>query len=147
MGLGVAETDVIFEHFDALIGKHEPRIERAAVVDTVSFEASESGFDHFVFDLGLHGRCDPTSRGVSTHATCVETGVAFACSFVVLAGRQADEVFTRGDHVNGGFFAVEGLFDYDLLAADAKGIAFEHIFDCRDCFILSFGHNDALTGG
>ena len=147
MGLGVTETNVVFEHFDALIRKHEPRVERAAVVDAVSFEAGESGFDHFFFDLGLHGGCDPTSWGVGTHATCVETGVSFTRSFVVLAGRQADEVFARCDHVYGGFFAVEGLFDYDLLTAAAKGIAFEHIFNCCDCFILRFGHNDSLTGG
>ena len=147
MGLGVTETNVVFEDFDTLIRKHEPRVERTAVVDAVSFEAGESGFDHFFFDFGLHGGCDPTSWGVGTHTTCVETGVAFTRSFVVLAGRQADEVFARCDHVDGGFFAVEGLFDYDLLAAAAKGIAFEHIFNCCDCFILRFGHNDALTGG
>ncbi len=103
---GVAHTDVVldYERFAAAVDEAEEY--EASVVDAFGSESGESRLDDAAVDFGHKFVVDKGRGAYGAHAAGVESGVAFADSFVVLGGRQ-HYVFARsvGEHEYGAFYA------------------------------------------
>lgn len=115
LGLGVSETDVVFQDFRTGRSEHEAGKEHAQ--ERVSFfpHPPQGGFEAF--------RGDPThdlfvpdrSWGVGSHPASVQPDVSFAYPLVVLCGRKTLERVSIAKGQDADLGASEEFLDDDLL--------------------------------
>ena len=99
-------------------------------------------FHHDLIDIRRHHG----GGGVGTHAAGVRSLVVVKQTLVVLGGCHRNHMLTVAGDDEGGFLAIEEVFDNHARAGGAEAVAFQHVIDSLQSFFNRHCHDHALAG-
>src|SRR5690606_21653530 len=120
LALRVAEANVVFEYFGALMRKHEARIEHSTERAPRTFQRMHGGNEHVLFDPVQHVGLNERRWAVGAHATRVGATVAVVGWLVILRRGQRDNGLAVGNRQHAGLLPIQSLFNNDLVAGLAE---------------------------
>ena len=152
LGFGIAHPAVEFKDFDrprcvVAWANHETRIEEARERDSVGVHTADRGLDDFAHDALVDCVGDHGCRRVGAHAARIRALVAILQAFVILAGRQWEDVQAIAKDDEACLFAKQALFNDDARARGAERAVAEHGVDSRVGLVQGHRDHDAFAGG
>lgn len=143
-GLRVAHTDVVLYYHRLAIDIDKTEEYESAVVDAFGNKAFNGRYDdpvaYFVHEYFVGERYGR----YGAHAACVETGVAFANTLVILCnGEHAVAAMAVGEDEDGAFDAAEEFFDYNACGCGAE-LAGEHFLEGGICLVEAVYYDNAF---
>ena len=100
-------------------------------------------FHHAIKNDGSHDR----SGGVSTHATRVGPLVSIFETFVILTGRERENVFAIAQNDKAGFFAEQALLNHDARTGSTERAVAQHGVDRCVRFVQGRRDDDPFACG
>jgi tRNA uridine 5-carboxymethylaminomethyl modification enzyme len=127
---GIAQTDVEFERLGAVGGHHQAGVEEAGEVGRVHGGINDGAKNLLGFGLG-----EDRGIAIGAHAAGVRASVAIEYGFVILRGRQGDDVAAVAERDEADFFAAEELFNHQAaLELAESGFGFGAVLRDHDAF-------------
>ena len=147
LGLGVAEADVVFEDFGAVLSEHDAGVEDASE-GAIFFAHRVDSRDQDVLNDFFHRLIgDERSRAVGTHAAGVRTLVAVEGGFVVLRGFEWDNRFAVNQGEDTCFLAFELFFNDNSFPSGAEFFIEHHATDNVFGFINRVANGNPFSSG
>lgn len=146
LGLGVTESDIVLKNLGAILGKHDASEENTDKGEAILSHTSNGGLEDVLADLLEKLRSSNRSRGVSTHATSVQTSISFSNSLVILRRRKVDDGVTVREGQDRELITLEEFLNDNLVTSVTKGLVLHNLLESSVSLLLGLRNQNALAG-